>query len=160
MADPLGDFLGAPFKWIGGDLPAQVLGRGVLAFNGMNPIDEPYPGYFKEISDSFVRPGRHAGTDFLNMYVNPVGMFADRKNGGYDFSAKKWQENFGTPGDAAMSALSLTTLGKVAKPVKRARTAVLKSKVDKVAKVAPKPAMPPVKDALERYAQRMPAGGK
>jgi hypothetical protein len=172
MADPLGDILGAPFKAIGGDLGAQVIGRIALGMNGMNPFEDPTPTFFKELSDELVRPGTHAGRDFVNTYINPVGMFYDRNKGSYDFSQKKRDELFGTPGDAALSSVSMIPGLTAARPVKRVNVALKKVAAAKAAKPvqAVKPAAKPVagvtssfksgyRDALERSLQSRVAGG-
>lgn len=125
-SDPLGDVLGAPFKWLGGDVPAQIIGRGALASQGMDPFKEPYPNFFGELSDEFVRPGVNAGKDFLNTWVSPAGGFYDPKKG-YDFKTT-------TPEDVAFSALSaLPIAGKV---VKGMRVAAKVPKLNKVSKAA------------------------
>lgn len=122
--DVLGNILGAPFKWLGGDVPAQIIGRIALGAQGMNPMKEPYPNFFGELSDEFVRPGVNAGKDFLHSWVSPAGGFYDPKKG-YDFKGADG-------GDVALSALSAVPIaGKVAKGV---RVAAKVPKLNKVSK--------------------------
>jgi hypothetical protein len=128
--DPLGDVLGAPFKWLGGDVPAQLIGRVALGMSGMDPMKEPYPNFFGELSDEFVRPGVNAGKDFLNTWVSPAGGFYDPKKG-YNMDTDA--------GSVALSALSaLPIAGKVAKGV---RIAAGKPKLNKVSKNAVRESM-------------------
>jgi hypothetical protein len=124
--DPLGNVLGAPFKWLGGDVPAQLIGRGALALNGMDPTKEPYPNFFGELSDELVRPGVNAGKDFMHTWVSPLGGFYDPKKG-YDFKG----------GDAASVGLSALSAVPIAgKVVKGLRTAAKMPKLNKVSKNA------------------------
>lgn len=124
--DVLGNVLGSPFKWLGGDVPAQIIGRIALGANGLDPMKEPYPNFFGELSDSLVRPGVNAGKDFLHTWVSPVGGFYEPGKG-YDFSSAN-------AGDVALNAAaSLPIAGKV---VKGLRMAAKVPKLNKVSKKA------------------------
>lgn len=154
--DGLANVLGAPFKWLGGDIPAQIAGRIALAANGMDPMKEPYPNFFGELSDEFVRPGVNAGKDFLHTWVSPAGGFYDAGKG---YSAPT------SAGDAALGALmSVPVVGKLAKG---ARIAAKMPKLNKVSKNTIRETMgKPVKTSvLDNFksgykSQTMPGGAR
>jgi hypothetical protein len=140
--DPLGDVLGAPFKWLGGDLPAGLIMRGINAsqsnnfVDGLNTFLNPkmspeQKAQTRAVSDMLVRPGVNAGKDFLHTWVSPLGGFydnaADGGRGGYNF-------NESDPAMMGLSALSAVPIaGKVAKGV---RIAAGKPKLNRVSKNA------------------------